>query len=318
MNDFVHPPESDAVSLSQLVAITIRGWRIIAIAMGAAFLAAVIYLHLATPIYTAELDVSPADTGNGLSKQLGSGGLGDLAAIAGVSLPQGGGSQFELYVEGLQSYAVADALSKRTDLMKILFRKEWDEDTKQWINNPGVVRDIKDWIKYALGVPVEPWQPPNGAQVKKFLEQNIKIDQSAKKMLVAISFSAEDPAFAVSFLKTLHETTDNLLRQNQLRRATSYANYLNDKLATVTVTEYRAALTQTLIEQEKTKMAASSNVPFAAQPLGSPGVPAKPSSPQGVLVLAGALALGLFLGVGLCFAAASGWIQALWLLRLAD
>lgn len=318
MNNFDLPSESDAVSLSQLVAVTVRGWRIVAVTVCVAILAAVIYLHFTPSIYTAELDVSPADTGGGVSKQLGSGGLGDLAAIAGISLPAGsGGTQFELYVEGLQSYAVADALSKRTDLMKILFRKEWNENSQQWVNHVGIGGTIKNGIKFLLGIPVAPWQPPNGARVKQFLEQEVKIDQTPKKLLVTISFQNEDPEFAVYFLKTLHETTDNLLRQKQLQRATSYANYLNNKLATVTVTDYRAALSQSLIEQEKTKMAASSNVPFAAQPLGNPGVPEKPSSPQGVLILVGATALGFFLGIGLCLAVASGWTRARWLLRLA-
>ena len=71
---------------------------------------------------------------------------------------------------------------------------------------------------------------------------------------------------------------------------------LSAQLGKVTIAEHREALAQTLSEQEKQRMAASSSAPYAAEPFGNATASPRPTSPRPILVLAASLMAGLLLG----------------------
>ena len=65
------------------------------------------------------------------------------------------------------------------------------------------------------------------------------------------------------------------------------------------VRKIRQALHDILAEQEKRRMVASSNLPFAAEPFGAPTVSVKATSPRPLLLIFTSLVLGIVLGVAI-------------------
>lgn len=272
--------------------------RIIVWSAVAGLIAASLYLHVATYLYTAELTVLPVQSGGGgLASKLGS--LSDIASLTGITLPQDQSStQFQLYLEGVHTRTVADALAPRADLMKVLFKNQWDAKTNTWRRPEGILTPIKKALKFLLGVPDYPWQPPNGAQLQVYLEKEVTVTQVPQKPFVTIAYQNKDPAFAVKFLASLHEAVETRLRQKALSKSKQYIDYLTGKLRTVTVAEQRQAILNALNDQEKSMMAASSDAPFAAESFGAPSASFRPTSPVPIVVLAVGLLGGTVLAMG--------------------
>jgi uncharacterized protein involved in exopolysaccharide biosynthesis len=297
-----------------------RNWRLIGACALIGLVVSSLYLHVATYRYTAELTVIPVQSsGGGAAGRLG--GIADLASLAGVSLPKDQGfAQYQLYFEGIHSRSVADALSKRTDLMKVIFRSEWDEKTKSWRQPTSPLRPIVQAFKFILGIPNYDWQPPDGARLLLYMNSEIKVAEDPKKALATISFDHRDPKFAVAFLRALHDTVEGQLRQKALSVSRQYVSYLSEQLKTVTMVEQRQAIMNALVEQEKSVMMASSNAPFAAESFGDPTASYRPTSPVPILVLALGFLIGAAVGAGiamfslvrpLAFPALPEWVRSL-------
>jgi uncharacterized protein involved in exopolysaccharide biosynthesis len=89
------------------------------------------------------------------------------------------------------------------------------------------------------------------------------------------------------------------MRQHDLERATADIGYLSQRLAGVTVEDYRKALVTNLVQQEKIRMLASAPPPYISDVLGRPMISARPVSPVPLAVLAAALILGGLVGLGI-------------------
>src|SRR3546814_18293921 len=94
----------------------------------------------------------------------------------------------------------------------------------------------------------------------------------------------------------LHEAADWDVRQQTLLRTSAYIRYLSNKLTTVTVAEHRLALVATLSDQERLRMAAASNVPYAAEPFGPAYGSIYVTTPQPMQVIFIFVATSLILG----------------------
>lgn len=270
---------------------------VVAFILGALILA-VAYLHVAEYTYTATLAVSPvasSSTSGGLAGKLGS--LGNIASLAGINIGGDAGTQaFMMYQEGLYSRDVAEQLAQDPQIMHAVFHKQWDAENKKWISPPPVIRAIVQFAKALLGIPVRPWQPPNGALLQEYIIDNVEVEPDPEKPVVTITYRYQDPQMAVRFLRELDRAVDNKLRSIALTRANQYVGYLSDQLNKVTNTDVRDALMSTLIDQENTVMMASVTAPYAAQPFGPPSASRKPMHPKPLLVLPVALLAGGLFG----------------------
>jgi uncharacterized protein involved in exopolysaccharide biosynthesis len=267
-------------------------------------LLALLYLHIATYKYTATLMVSPVQSSQGGSLSGKLGGLSNLASIAGINIGADAATQaFMLYQKGLYSRDVADLLAKDPLIMHGVFSKQWDADAKQWIPPNPTVRAIAAFVQGLIGIPHHEWQPPDGALLQDYITDNVNVEIEPDKPVVTITYSDQDPAFAVMFLHALDRTIDNKLRDLALVRSNQYIGYLSDQLTKVANADVRDALMSTLTDQENTKMMASVTAPYSAQPFGPPTVSRKQMIPKPFLVLAAALIIGGF----------AGSLAALWL-----
>lgn len=265
---------------------------------GAGLLGSALFLHSATPEYRTEMHVAPAASSSGGKSQLG--GLGGLAAIAGVSL--GGSSQsvipFDLYLETLTSRALAEALAKDEVVMRSAFKAEWDEGTQRWREPRSLVRSVVKGVGSVLGVKRPAWRAPEAAELQEFIRRNVVVKKPDTKdaPITKLMLDSVNPKFASYLLVHMTRIADDRVRRNNLETASSYATYLSQKLRTEMVAEYRRDLSQALAEQEKSIMMASSSAPYAAMIIEEPTTATKPVRPNAILVLMLGLVGGAMLG----------------------
>ena len=267
-------------------------WIVALVCVGAM----IIYLQNATYKYTVSYEVTPVQgASDSLSTTLGK--VGGIAQLAGINLPQTGDSSYKLYLEGVQSRDVAEALSRDRQLMHKVFREEWDPVTKSWHEPRGMVYHVSTAIKRFLNIPNPGWHQPDGARLHDVLVDQITVLQDSKSVTATLTMKSADPAYAIMLFNKLHETTDGLLRQRALVRINNYLEYLTTKLQTVLLAENRIALAQALGEQERVRMLASSPKSFAAEVFQSAAASAAPTSPRPLLLLVVALAAGMMIGI---------------------
>lgn len=292
-------PQSDELSFREFGQLMWLRRKSVLSSVAAFLILALAYLHTATYRYTATLPVAAAQQEN--SNILS--GMSGLASVAGISLP---GSEvvspFSLYLKSLHSRQVAEVLAANPAFMQTIFADQWDGATGRWRAPSGVMRSIVGATKAALGFPAQTWQPPGAAEMQGYLADNVDVDKDTQEAFATLKFKHPDPEFAKGFLTAVHMVSDEYLRERALRRTDETIRYLSTKLQTVTVAEHREALVTALSSQEKMRMNAASDAPYAAEPFGSAASSVAPTTPRPLVILLFALFSGLVVGCGIVLA----------------
>ena len=286
--------QSNEISLSDITAVLRQHARLLLLVPVAVLILAIIYLHLSEPKYAVTLKVTPTSSSQSALPI----GLTGLADLTGLAIPASNETvDFELYLEGLRARETAEAVTRDQELLRQLFSDEWNEAAGEWVEPGGLLRGLAGIAKAIVGVPRREWHPPNAETVNEFLDDELRIVRDRTGPVVTIMLEHGRPEVAQALLAVVHQTVDSALRQKELDRTGAYVAYLREQLANVSVTEYRQALHDILAEQEKRRMVASSNLPFAAEPFGAPTVSVRPTSPRPVITLVSAILFGVLLGI---------------------
>jgi uncharacterized protein involved in exopolysaccharide biosynthesis len=289
----LYAPTDTAEVWRTVLEFLIRYRRALVIGAAVGLLIATIYAHLAPRIYDVALTVTP--TAQNATSSLKS--LGNLSSALGISNPLASRNDpFDYYLAGLTSRVATERLVRDQDLMHALFPKEWSEQSRTWHPPYAPIHSAARGIAELLGFPLRPWTPPDAARLQDYVRKNVTVDPDKKTRITRISIRSAHPATAARLLNDLHAAIDGYLRDRTMVRATNYIDYINRELNKVTIAEYRQALIDTASEQEKLRMSASSNLPFAAEPFGHSEVSTKPVSPNVPLLWVLGAVLGAIIG----------------------
>jgi capsular polysaccharide biosynthesis protein len=257
---------------------------------------AIIYLHLATKIYTAEMRIVPSESSKSVNgAKLG--GLGSLAAVAGVSVGSSQGpSTFEVFMATIKTREMSDLLARDEQIMHSVFDQEWNDVDRRWIKPTGVFADVKRFTWSLLGRNHK-WHPPSSASLQEYLAQNLStIPSSQKQPITLIQYSHRDPAFAKYMLVKVNLAADQIVRRKALSEARQYANYFERRLSDVSIIDLRQSIIQSLSEQEKQIMMTSSSIPYSMRLIEPPTVSEFPTYPRTLIVIAAAFLIGVCAG----------------------
>lgn len=287
--------QDDEIDLKELAATLWQAKRLIASCVAAALVLAAAYLWIAERKYTVRYTFLPAsteDSGNQFS------GLGGLASLAGVSLPSGGTNDFKTFQMLLQSEEAASHLMKDKDLLKRIFPLEWDEDEQTFVEPSTSLRGIiLRGIKTALTGETRPdYMPPNAGRVAFWLEEAFSKSEDRDTGFLTLSSETPDPALIVDVMSATTKITDRIIRDRFVERGQESVDFYQQKIASARSREHREALAQLIAQEEQKLMLAYSSSYFVAQPLTTPSVSLRPTSPKASLVLALSIVLGAFLG----------------------
>lgn len=287
----------DDISIARLLVMIWQRRAIFLVGFLLPIILALIYLHVATYKYRAELGLAPPQTASGGSAGALGGNLGGLAALAGVNVgSQSGGLNFQLYKDALYERETAVELVAEPWLMHGVFYSEWNAESRSWRQPTGIVPSAKHLVFAILGTPDEEWSIPDAARLQEFIAKNVSVSTSTKSPVMRLSMMHRDAHFAVRFLDATHAVIDSGLRHRLLNRTTQNIRYLSDQLARTQLAEHRQALATMLGEQERLRMTASSTVAFAAEPLSAASATRLPETPNGPIVMAIAVVAGVAFG----------------------
>jgi uncharacterized protein involved in exopolysaccharide biosynthesis len=277
-------------------------WRILALALAIGLVGAAIKLHISVPLYTNQLQVVAVDQGKGASASQSQ--FANIASLVGISVPSSTQNSFDIYLQGLVSRVAAERLAMDQNLMKRLYKSEWDPHSNRWYDPAPRKRALMNSIRGIVGLPEQKWAPPDAARLAGLLASEVDVESDKQKPVVTIVYKSDNPQLGRDLLWRLNEAVDNVLRERVLARTSSYVDYLTAKLNTIGITDYREAIIGTLSSQEEMRMAASSRLPFVAEPFGPTTSSAQPTSPLPLVVYLVAIIVSLLAG-----GAAAIWIQ---------
>lgn len=269
-------------------------WKVATIIIACSVLFCIVRLHFLQPSYTIRMQVVAAESGQTAPTDLGAG-----AALLGQFTGNAGGQQsnFELYLAGLQSYETARLLAQRPNIMHVMFASEWSERDKAWRQPASLSGKISGAIQRLFGIYVAPWQPPDAIRVEEYLQAGVGISRNILSPVVTITVQSGNQKFGVDLLNALHDDVDGNLRHRALDRVSGYVNYLNGLIGNATVVEYRQALAETIVQQEKMRMVAASGAPYAADLFTRPTSLRIPTWPNGRSLLFISILIGILLAL---------------------
>lgn len=286
------------IDLSVIARALLKNFRLWLITGAAGLLAGVVYLHLVHYKYNVTLEITPVQSSAGGSVSGMLGGLSGLANLAGVNLPADSGArQFDLYIIQLTSPVVASDLLKDPRIARHIFASRWDTDANGWKMKRGIVSSISAGVRYLLGAPVHQVGEPSVEDMRQVLINDVHVLNQRGEATEKIIYADSDVDFAKYFLLQLHHDADERMRARMVGRSQRYIDFIDQELQTVTSTEQRQALIQTLTEQERSKMFAGAKVSYAVDVFNPPVAPNDGIAPKPFSTLAMLALVGVILGM---------------------
>ena len=228
-------------------------------------------------------------------------GLGGLASLAGVSLPQSASGDFATFRALLLSEEVAERVIAATELLPAIFKNEWDAQNAQFRRAPrGVLGRSLSGLKSVLtGDEKRDYTPPNPQRLSIFMDDALGLSVDNETGFLTVSAESEDPETLVALIVAATEATDELMKARYIINAEQTLQFYQSKILTSRSREHREALAKLISAEDQKLMLTSEGWHFVAEPLTRATTSMDPTSPKSVLVLALALILGGFAGAAL-------------------
>ena len=281
----------DEIDLRELFAELWRGkWLILSISCVSLALAS-LYLNGAVRKHTVSMTFKPVieeSSGPNLA------GLGGLASLAGVSLPQSGSGDFATYRTLLGSQEVAERVIATTELLPAIFKNEWDAQNAQFREpSRGVLRQSLSGLKSVLtGDEKGDYIAPNPQRLSIFVEDTFALTLDKETGFLTVSAESDDPELIVALIVAATEATDELMKERYIINAEQTLQFYQSKILISRSREHREALAKLISAEDQKLMLTSEGRHFVAEPLTRATISMAPTSPKSVLVLALALMLG--------------------------
>ncbi len=133
-------------------------------------------------------------------------------------------------------------------------------------------------------------------ELSNYFKTHIAFENLPSTRLRRIVYHHPERELAAYVVQRLHKVSDEIIRLHSLQDLKARIEYLNQALLQNMNPDHRQALTSLLIEQERTKMMASIDMPYAAQVIEPVSVSLRHKWPDYYLIFSVAILLGAFLG----------------------
>ena len=268
-----------ALSFNELIKELWRGRLILLICVFTAVLLGLGLVAAATPQYTAEIKIAPAQSNFSLT--------GTSTAQSFVSI-FGGTQQYTDYAHFLDlmhSVRLASVLEARYGIMKDIF--PYDETKKEFVPDPDLVPSLMRWFRGMLGLPT--FRPPTAPDLARYLEDAVEIDRRTDSTTI-LTYRHKDAAEARVFLQRVYDESDKLLRAERLQALTAMRDYISQRLVDAATIEQRAVLIQLWGTEETQLLLLGSGDPVGARVIDDPSVSNLPTTGATRVLLIAALA----------------------------
>ena len=252
----------EEIRLAEYLAVLKRArWRVAAFII-ACTIGATLTGFLLPRKYTAVIVVSPVTNASGggrlggLSSMVSQ--LGGLASLAGISL--GEDTQRAETLEVLESSALTERYIAQNNLLPVLFRKQWDPQTRQWLVS-------------------DPRKMPTLWKADQLFDKKIRtITTDAKSGIVTMKITWTNPSEAATWANGLVAMTNDYLRSKAIAQAEKNVAYLNDQAEKTNLVQVREAIYAILQTEINKEMLARGTEEYALKVLDPAQSPERPSS----------------------------------------
>ncbi len=288
--------EEDEIDLRELWQTILKGKKIIAILVVIVISFTLVYIFKLPNVYKSESILIPTSEHSGPSL----GGLGGLAAMAGVSI--GGGDSMTPDVAFntlLNDYEFMHVFVVKNNLVSYYKNKNLD---KNYVFALGF-RGVYDLFKSS---PVPESSSSNEADIYnivKSVKNNFSISSDKKTALITVSYSDSDRKHAPEMILAFLKDASSYLVKNNLRIIDNKLNYFSKEMQKADGFELRQSLSSMISQILQEKVMMQSKVYYQCDVLTQPAVAyvKDKTKPKRGLILVVSFIASLILGVFLVF-----------------
>jgi hypothetical protein len=279
-------------SLADIAKRAAKGWLFGLIGLALGLVAGVYGIWVTPPTYTVAIGLLPVDSAGDISIGGDNSALGAFAGLLGM----GGGPvpKFTRFVSSLNATNVAIIMDKKYDMVCRTYAGSCDRKTHKWKKNNDFDTKIQRIVANVAHLP-DPDSPRTAKDLASYTASNVTFMSDRTTHILTLTMNSRDPKFAVFFLKTLVQATNDFIRQEDRSVIQPYVDYLNGKLAGNLNLTQHDALSSILLEQERRLMLTSVDVPYAASIQDGPNISIANNAKR---MLAVDAFLGLIVGFG--------------------
>lgn len=236
----------------------------------------VIVALVATPVYRAEILLSPVSFKSGNRFGTFANQFGGLASLAGIDLSG---------VEDRQNEAIAVLLSREftnafiTDenLMPILYSKVWDKDNKSWKAN------------------IDP--PTNWDAYKLFNKSIISVNLDKKTKLVTLTIDWIDPVLAAKWANKIVARLNARLRKDAIDESENNLKFLRAQVEKTSIVQIQQSMFGLIETEMKKAMLANVTKEYAFKVIDPAVVPEEKIKPKRRSIVFMSFIIGLIIGL---------------------
>ena len=258
-----------------------KKWIIISITTFAAITGVIVSLLLPN-IYESKAILSPADSGNSISKSLQN--YSGLAGLAGVSIPSGADeSNSAKAIQKLNTLSFFENnILPNIFLPDLMALESWDRNTNTW------VRDYSYPYKQI---------PSAQESFKEFKEEHFGLSEDKKTGFITITIKHKSPFLAKKWAELMISEVNYFYRQKDKSESEKAVRYLNEQIAMTNLSEVKVAVSKLLQEETKKLALIEAKQFYVFEYIDPPAVMERKSEPQRALILLLSILLGGMLSV---------------------
>tara|TARA_B110000483_G_C18145191_1_gene523121 strand:+ start:255 stop:1217 length:963 start_codon:yes stop_codon:yes gene_type:complete len=257
-------------------------------------LISIVYALMLPNIYMSKaIMLSVESSSGGMSSMMGQ--YSGIAGLAGITLPSESTSRSQEAIARIQSFEFfSNHFLPLIKLENLLAVKKWNQASNILVYD-------KSKFNSTLGQWVQKARPPQSiipsSQVAyETYKQIISIGENKKTSFVTLSVEHESPFIAQQWVEIIINKIDDVMRDEDKRKAMKSVNYLNSLTPTINYEEIKKALSSLQQEQMKKLMMVEASENYIFKILEPPIVPEMKSTPLRSLIVIIASLLGMMFG----------------------
>lgn len=281
----------DEIDLRELFSVLWKAKILIIVITSFFALSSVLYALSLKNFYKSEAILSVVDQSSAPSSLSG---LGNLASMAGISLPSNGENKSVIVLKTIESRAFLEHLITFENVLpSIMATKSYDSKSKKIEFNPKIYNENKgEWVRKASRNRQS--KPSYLEAHKKYLKQ-VSINEDNQNNLITISVEHMSPIFAKELLELIINEANELLRNKDLRDSSAAIAFLNTEIPKSSLITMKDAINKLVQSQLQKQMLSKVNKEYILKIIEPPFIPEEKFKPmRSVICILGALLGGVF------------------------
>lgn len=269
---------NDEIDIKEILGVFWKS-KFIIILITSLFAISSVYYALSLPnYYKSEALLKLSDTKNSTASTLAS-SYGDLASMAGISLPTEGSNQAEYAIKIMQSrYFLKHLLDSHDLLPALMAPKYFDISSNELIFDSEIYNHkTKEWIREK---PKYGEIRPTHLEVYEVAYQAFNVSKDKNSGFISISFEHLSPVFAKYFLDIVILELNKVVRTKDINESSKSLTFLREQLNKTQEKDIKNSISKLIETQLNVHMLASVREEYLVNEIEKPFIPEFKSSPS--------------------------------------